>query len=157
MADQVFARLQSDATVEWFSPRRAVALAKADLILSDQAGEGGGYRPGVFRCAKCDLRSVQMNMDVSSGTVEGAHTADCPNGCGPAWPVTWKDDCLSAERELEQAHERLSKVFYGDEVEPLAQAIATTTRGAHKGGVLELDRVAARAVLDAIRSAQPKR
>lgn len=65
------------------------------------------FRPGVFRCPKCGLRSVTVNMDVATGFTEGAQTSDCPNDCGPAWPVTWKDDCLSAERELEAACEKL--------------------------------------------------
>lgn len=41
MADQVFARLQSDVTVERMSPRRKIALAKAQAVLSVLKAERG--------------------------------------------------------------------------------------------------------------------
>ena len=36
------------------------------------------------------------------GTVSGSRTAQCLNECGPAWPVTWKADCLAAEAREER-------------------------------------------------------
>ncbi len=49
-------------------------------------------RPNVMRCAKCKLR------------VTGAlSTALCPNGCGPLWAVTWKEECQAAEAQLDDA------------------------------------------------------
>lgn len=61
--------------------------------------------PGVMRCARCDFKLHRMNLNVNVGTVTAGDnkTEPCPNGCGPLWPVTWKqeaDDCMKAAEEL---------------------------------------------------------
>ena len=48
--------------------------------------------PGVMRCAKCAFQLHRVTLYVRSGTT-GAGDSDtepCPNGCGPLWPVTWR-------------------------------------------------------------------
>lgn len=61
------------------------------MVAALEAAETNNIRPNVMRCAKCSLR------------VTGAVSkAQCPNGCGPLWGVTWKDECQAAEaREAE--------------------------------------------------------
>lgn len=66
------------------------------------------FRPGVMRCAKCSFRLIRNVLYVASGTV-GAGTSEtepCPNGCGPLWPVTWKDECKASDECWEQQVER---------------------------------------------------
>ena len=59
------------------------------------AGEVGPRHdlvPGVMRCAKCAFQLHRVTLYVRSGTT-GAGDSDtepCPNGCGPLWPVTWR-------------------------------------------------------------------
>ena len=62
--------------------------------------------PGVMRCAKCEIQLIRTNLYVKSGAsgAGDSKTEPCPNGCGPLWPVTWK-------QYAEQAHEQLDKHF----------------------------------------------
>lgn len=67
---------------------------------------GAQYVPGVMRCAKCKFRLVKANLNMQDGTVSAAAGLEpeaCPNGCGPMWPSTWRQE---AEENLEIA-ERL--------------------------------------------------
>lgn len=69
------------------------------------------FRPGVMRCAKCQFRLIRNVLyaqtgDIGVGTSE---TEPCPNGCGPLWPVTWKDECKEADRCWDQQVERAVK------------------------------------------------
>jgi hypothetical protein len=49
--------------------------------------------PGVMRCAKCKFQIVRTNLYIKQGTTgQGDSKIElCPNGCGPLWPVTWKE------------------------------------------------------------------
>nr|WP_279089138.1 hypothetical protein [Comamonas thiooxydans] len=74
--------------------------------------------PGVMRCAKCEFQLVRQILAVNLGEVFAgdSKTEPCPNGCGPLWPVTWKqyaeqamdaaetmaDRAFAAEREVKQ-------------------------------------------------------
>lgn len=64
--------------------------------------------PGVMRCAKCKFRLVRTNLYVQSGTAgPGSNeTEPCPNGCGPLWPVTWKQE---ASENMETAERFLAE------------------------------------------------
>ncbi len=56
-------------------------------------------RKNVMKCARCKLRVT--------GILNSEH---CPNGCGPLHAVTWKDECLAAEAQIEKmAGEERSK------------------------------------------------
>lgn len=48
--------------------------------------------PGVVRCAKCAFQLQRTNLYMGDGTTGpgSSETEPCPNGCGPLWPVTWK-------------------------------------------------------------------
>lgn len=48
-------------------------------------------RPNVMRCGRCKLRVTGI-----------VATASCPNGCGPLWPATWEEECLTAERDRDE-------------------------------------------------------
>jgi hypothetical protein len=60
--------------------------------------------PGVMRCAKCAFQLVRTTLYMSSGTTGpgNSKTEPCPNGCGPLWPVTWKDRANEGHALAEQ-------------------------------------------------------
>lgn len=63
--------------------------------------------PGVMRCAKCEFQLVRTNLYVNSGTTGpgDSKTEPCPNGCGPLWPVTWKQWAEEAQKTAERFFE----------------------------------------------------
>lgn len=101
------------------------ALTKADAVLSlfpegraeqDRGGEverlrADVFRPGVMRCAKCQFRLIRNVLYAQTGNigVGTSETEPCPNGCGPLWPVTWKDECKEADKCWDQQVERAVK------------------------------------------------
>lgn len=52
------------------------------------------YAPGVWKCAKCNFRLLQANLNAADGTVtvRDAPGDKCPNCEGPLWRVSWKDE-----------------------------------------------------------------
>lgn len=47
------------------------------------------YVPGLRKCAKCGCAVISTALDVTNGRAAAINgPQDCPNGCGPAWPVT---------------------------------------------------------------------
>ncbi len=52
----------------------------------------GQFIPGVMHCAKCKFQLTKRVLCMGSGTIGAGDnkTEPCPNGCGPLWPVTWK-------------------------------------------------------------------
>lgn len=62
------------------------------------------YRPGAWRCAKCNFRLNQMNLNAVDGTVTARDDPgdECPNDGAPLWRVTWRDECLEAEALIEK-------------------------------------------------------
>lgn len=62
--------------------------------------------PGVMRCAKCEFQLYRTNLNMGAGTVTAgnSNTEPCPNGCGPLWPVTWKQWA----EQLQDSAERLA-------------------------------------------------
>jgi len=68
--------------------------------------------PGVMRCAKCDFQLHRSNLNMHAGTVTAgdSKTEPCPNGCGPLWPVTWKQNAEEGWSVAEK---------YFDEIESL--------------------------------------
>lgn len=70
------------------------------------------FVPGVRRCAKCGLRLVTSTLHVGDGRVSANNEPqDCPNECGPMWPLTEREagndlcDRLDAATERAQAAE----------------------------------------------------
>lgn len=68
------------------------------------------YVPGLWRCAKCELRLVSNIMCASTGDMTANNSPQqCANGCGPMWRVTEREagnkmaddlDAMRAERDL---------------------------------------------------------
>lgn len=64
------------AVVEW-------AIAEIDRL------EEMVYVPGLWRCAKCDCRTMRAEIRVLDGAMRPLDKPQqCPNGCGPMWRVT---------------------------------------------------------------------
>lgn len=67
------------------------------------------YIPGVWRCAKCNFRLVQSNLNARDGTVTPRDEPGepCPNCKRPLWRVSWKDEAQEnlalAENQMDRA------------------------------------------------------
>ncbi|WP_322979143.1 hypothetical protein [Pseudomonas sp. C11] len=59
---------------------------RAQTLLADS------FIPGQMHCAKCKFQLTKRVICMGSGTIGAGDnkTEPCPNGCGPLWPVTWK-------------------------------------------------------------------
>ncbi|EPZ7239191.1 hypothetical protein ACXQAU_002749 [Citrobacter freundii] len=75
--------------------------------------------PGIMRCAGCGFVLTKNNINMTAGTITAgdSKTEPCPNGCGPLWPVTWKeqalqmrDDSESWFLELQEAKNRIAEL-----------------------------------------------
>lgn len=87
-----------------------------DISTKDSGLDSSQYVPGVYRCAKCNFRLIQSNLNSADGTVTARDTPGeaCPNCDTPLWRVTWKDEANEAygvaENQLERALEAESKI-----------------------------------------------
>lgn len=65
--------------------------------------------PGIMRCAKCSFVLTKNIINMSAGTITAGDSKSepCPNGCGPLWPVTWKEQALQARDDSEKWFEEL--------------------------------------------------
>lgn len=76
------------------------------------------YVPGQWRCAKCNLTITRTVMSAATGQMHADHEpASCPNGCGPLWQITERDERRDAQRsfidqfdELHQAKARIAEL-----------------------------------------------
>lgn len=69
--------------------------------------------PGQWRCAKCKFVVHKMVMCASTGNVglkADTKTEPCPNGCGPLWPVTWKEDAFQCGERLVEQHDKIKEL-----------------------------------------------
>jgi hypothetical protein len=85
---------------------------RASTPSSTRVNERGEVVPGAMRCAKCNFRLQRNNMYMQSGTIGPGdnNTEPCPNGCGPLWPVTWKEDALEGDKRLMELFEENQKL-----------------------------------------------
>jgi rubrerythrin len=62
------------------------------------------YVPGVWRCAKCDFRLIQSNLNANTGTITARDTPGdkCPNCHSPLWRVTERQERIEALDMLEK-------------------------------------------------------
>ena len=84
--------------------------------------------PGVMRCAKCAFQLHRVTLYVRSGTT-GAGDSDtepCPNGCGPLWPVTWRQWAEEAQEYAQRLQGELNAL----KAEPAASAPVSSEREA---------------------------
>lgn len=71
--------------------------------------ESSVIAPGIMRCAKCSFVLTKNSINMSAGTITAGDSKSepCPNGCGPLWPVTWREQALQARDDSEQWFEDL--------------------------------------------------
>lgn len=78
--------------------------------------------PGIMRCAGCGFVLTKNSINMAAGTITAgdSKTEPCPNGCGPLWPVTWKEQALQMRDdseqwfiELQQAKNRIAELEGG--------------------------------------------
>lgn len=67
--------------------------------------------PGIMRCTGCGFVLTKNNINMAAGTITAgdSNTEPCPNGCGPLWPVTWKEQALQMRDSSEQWFEELQQ------------------------------------------------
>ena len=108
------------------------------------------YVPGVWRCAKCDFRLIQSNLNAADGTVTARDTPGdkCPNCNYPLWRVTERQERTEAMYLAEKGFLRAGKAedaltaladaadavgvrfFDTDTMEPEVEAMQTATQAA---------------------------
>lgn len=81
------------------------------------------YVPGVWRCAKCDFRLIQSNLNANTGNVTARDTSGdkCPNCNSPLWRLTERQERSEAldlvekqfarSEELEKALKDLIRAY----------------------------------------------
>ncbi|MFI8608527.1 hypothetical protein ACIGFL_09405 [Pseudomonas sp. NPDC077649] len=88
-----FARLVEPAEIlSLFADLDIAKAAVADHAERARQLQQGHYIPGQMHCAKCKFQLTKRVICMGSGTIGAGDnkTEPCPNGCGPLWPVTWK-------------------------------------------------------------------
>ncbi|EAS3170740.1 ead/Ea22-like family protein [Salmonella enterica] len=67
--------------------------------------------PGIMRCAGCGFVLTKNSINMAAGTITAgdSKTEPCPNGCGPLWPVTWKEHALQMRDDSEKWFEELQE------------------------------------------------
>lgn len=67
--------------------------------------------PGIMRCAGCGFVLTKNSINMVAGTITAgdSKTEPCPNGCGPLWPVTWKEQAIEMRDSSEQWFEELQE------------------------------------------------
>lgn len=67
--------------------------------------------PGIMRCAGCGFVLTKNSINMVAGTITAgdSKTEPCPNGCGPLWPVTWKEQAIEMRDNSEQWFEELQE------------------------------------------------
>jgi len=71
--------------------------------------ESSVIAPGIMRCAKCEFVLTKNSINMAAGTITAgdSKTEPCPNGCGPLWPVTWREQALEMRDSSEQWFDEL--------------------------------------------------
>ena len=85
-----------------------VAIKVPALLAEEEAYEKTDLVPGVVHCARCNFRLNRVTLYMGNGAIGpgGSETEQCPNGCGPMWPVTWKQEAEDAYKTAESQFER---------------------------------------------------
>lgn len=78
------------------------ALEAAEKRIAEQ--QSAIIAPGIMRCAGCGFVLTKNSINMAAGTITAgdSKTEPCPNGCGPLWPVTWKEQALQMRDDSEQ-------------------------------------------------------
>ena len=65
------------------------------------------FVPGRRDCAKCGFSQMSINLHVNDGGISANNKPiDCPNGCGPCWPVTERDAGNEADKRIGEELDR---------------------------------------------------
>ena len=100
-------RLEGEETI-WRNSAEAQTerLKEAEGAIAD--GKKPDLVPGVVHCARCNFRLNRVTLYMGNGAIcpGGSETEQCPNGCGPMWPVTWKQEAEDAYKTAESQFER---------------------------------------------------
>lgn len=97
---------------------QAIEVFSRDAMLEIEALRGDVARleplvhvPGVWRCAKCDFRLIQSNLNASDGTATARDTPGdkCPNCHSPLWRVTERQERIEAMELAETGFTRAGK------------------------------------------------
>lgn len=150
------ANLKADAEfIAAFSPATAIALIR---MLQDANSRNDELRssviaPGIMRCAGCGFVLTKNNLNMSAGTVTAGDSKSepCPNGCGPLWPVTWKEQALEmrddSEKwflELQESRQRIAELQsvndeltkFPDQIVGYVARMGTSEIGSHAKDVI---------------------
>ncbi|EFH4989750.1 ead/Ea22-like family protein [Escherichia coli] len=78
------------------------SLEAAEKRIAEQ--QSAIIAPGIMRCAGCGFVLTKNSINMAAGTITAgdSKTEPCPNGCGPLWPVTWKEQALQMRDDSEQ-------------------------------------------------------
>jgi hypothetical protein len=69
------------------------------------------YVPGLWRCAKCELRVVSTNFHVNNGRMSADNEPrQCDNGCGPMWRVSEREAGNRLIDEAEKTTDRIREL-----------------------------------------------
>lgn len=66
--------------------------------------------PGQMRCPRCNFRLIRSALNTKTGAISdgSSQSEPCPNGCGPLWPVTWREEAQDLAHVAHTANERTS-------------------------------------------------
>lgn len=108
-----YATLAYEREQEVFKLRAELAEAKRECERLEKLV----YVPGLLKCAKCGCSVISTNLHYPSGDFSAdSSPKECPNGCGPMWPVTERaagnemvDRCEAQQCRAEQAERDLAE------------------------------------------------
>ena len=110
-------RYENRTPTQWAYDQACLAIEK-HRTRADDAEEriaellSAVIAPGIMRCAGCGFVVTKNSINMNAGTITAgdSKTEPCPNGCGPLWPVTWKEQAIEMRDSSEQWFEELQEV-----------------------------------------------
>lgn len=97
------------SAVESYTDELIAALEAAEKRIAELSS--AVIAPGIMRCAGCGFVLTKNSINMVAGTITAgdSKTEPCPNGCGPLWPVTWKEQAIEMRDSSEQWFEELQE------------------------------------------------
>lgn len=116
--DEFLAGYQQNEQVkqELFAQKDLLITANLNISRRAEAAEAqvselkvAALVPGALHCAKCKFQLTKTNLYMKSGTTGPGDnkTEPCPNGCGPLWPVTWRQWAFDASAAADKYFDEL--------------------------------------------------
>lgn len=104
----------SEAVSAWNYQQKSIEalldeLEAAEKRIAEQ--QSAIIAPGIMRCAGCGFVLTKNSINMAAGTITAGDSKSepCPNGCGPLWPVTWKEQALQMRDDSEKWFEELQE------------------------------------------------